>query len=122
MRGQRAKLAASEETEALDADSEVIDVSEHKPRRIPSKTWREHIKKVWEVDPLLCPTCQREMRIVSLINELKVIERFLRQLGLWDQGVRAHTGTDPPAQTMIEPWLEDPCPDYETEVSTHASA
>ena len=26
----------------------MIDVSEHKPRRIPSKKWRELIKKVWE--------------------------------------------------------------------------
>ena len=31
-----------------------------KPRRIPSKKWRELIKKVWEADPLLCPHCQHE--------------------------------------------------------------
>jgi hypothetical protein len=34
--------------------------------RIPSKKWRELIKKVWEADPLLCPHCQHEMRIVAL--------------------------------------------------------
>ncbi len=32
------------------ADVEVIDVSEYYPPRIPSKTWRECIKKIWEVD------------------------------------------------------------------------
>ena len=47
---------------------EVIDVSAHEPRRIPSKKWRELIKKVWEADPLRCPKCSREMRIVSLID------------------------------------------------------
>ena len=29
-------------------------------RRIPSKKWRELIKKVWEADPLRCPKCSRE--------------------------------------------------------------
>ncbi len=35
-----------------------IEIIEHlalKPRRIPSRSWRELIKQVWEVDPLLCP-------------------------------------------------------------------
>jgi len=31
---------------------EVLDVSSYHPRRIPPGTWRECIKKVWEVDPL----------------------------------------------------------------------
>ena len=44
---------------------EVIDVSGHKPRRIPSAKWRELIKKVWEADPLMCPKCQKEMRMVE---------------------------------------------------------
>jgi len=35
---------------------EVIDVSDYHPPRIPSKKWCELIKKVWEVDPLICPT------------------------------------------------------------------
>ena len=37
--------------------SAVIEIIEHpalKPRRIPSRSWRELIKKVCEVDPLLC--------------------------------------------------------------------
>ena len=36
-------------------DVAIIDVSEYDPPRIPSKTRRECIKKIWEVDPLLCP-------------------------------------------------------------------
>jgi hypothetical protein len=65
MRGRRSKQAAA----VVQPDGKaaaVIDVSEHKSRRIPSKKWRELIKKVWEADPLLCPRCQKEMRIVSL--------------------------------------------------------
>jgi len=58
------------------------EVSGARPRRIPSAKWRELIKKVWEADPLLCPKCAREMRIVALIDDRAVIERILRHLGL----------------------------------------
>ena len=33
-----------------------------------------HRKKVREADPLICPTCKREMRIISLIDERDVID------------------------------------------------
>jgi hypothetical protein len=126
MRGQRDKLAA-EEAEKLDETAEpsnIIDVSDHKPRRIPSKKWRELIKKVWEADPLLCPKCQKEMRIVSLIDDRAVIERILRHLGLWQQGVRVMPSRAPPAnETVSEHWLDDPFPDYDTEpVMMYANA
>ena len=66
------------------AASAVIEIIEHRalrPRRIPSRSWRELIEKGWEVDPLLCPQCQHEMRIVSHINDAQIIERILRHVG-----------------------------------------
>ena len=79
-----------------------------------------HRKKVWEADPLICPNCQREMRIVSLIDEREVIEKMLKCLGLWQQGVRVdpqqQSGTDPPnGDWVYEPVEQDPFPDYDTE-------
>ena len=68
IRGRRAKQGDEEVQTEGDA-VEVIDVSAHEPRRIPSKKWRELIKKVWEADPLRCLKCSREMRIVSLIDQ-----------------------------------------------------
>jgi len=117
MRGQRDKRAAEEAHAAGVRAVQIIDVSEHKPRRIPSAKWRELIKKVWEAGPLLCPKCQKETRIVALIDERPVIERILRHLGLWEQGVRVATARAPPelADRVIEPWLDDPFPDYDTE-------
>jgi hypothetical protein len=117
IRGQRNKRAA-EEAKAAGLAVQIIDVSEHQPRRIPSPKWRELIKKVWEADPLLCPRCSHEMRIVSLIDERAVIERILRHLGLWDQGMRVSPTTGPPAEIVdrvIEPCFDDPFPDYDTE-------
>ena len=124
MRGQRDQRAA-EEAAAAGQVVQIIDVSEHKPRRIPSAKWRELIKKVWEADPLLCPKCQKEMRIVALIDDRDVIERNLRHLGLWEQGVRVSPARAPPeiAEWVIEPCCDDPFPDYDTEpVMMYANA
>jgi hypothetical protein len=93
MRGQRLKKEAGEQSEPCTA-VRVIDVSEYQPRRIPSAKWRELIKKVWEADPLECPNCGHEMRIVALIDEGAVVDlpamlrialqagKILRHLGL----------------------------------------
>jgi len=40
------------------------------------------IRKVNEVDPLLCPSCGGRMRIVSFIEDPKVIDRIIRHLEL----------------------------------------
>ena len=68
----------------------------------------------WEADPLLCPRCSHEMCIVSLIDDRAVIERILRHLGLWQQGVRVAPARapPPPAEWVIEPRCDDPFPDY----------
>jgi hypothetical protein len=57
------------------------------------------------------------MRIVSLIDDRDVIERILRHLGLWDQGVHVAPARAPPeiVERVIELWLDDPFPDYDTE-------
>jgi predicted ATP-grasp superfamily ATP-dependent carboligase len=62
---------------------EVIDVSSYKPRRLPSTTWRDCIKKVWEVDPLECPHCHAEMKIISFISksQSEVIRKILVAYG-----------------------------------------
>ncbi len=57
------------------------------------------------------------MRIVALIDDREVIERILRHLGLWEQGVSVLPARAPPeiADRVIEPWLDHPFPDYDVE-------
>ena len=62
---------------------EIIDVSEYKPRRIPSKQWRDCIKKIYETDPLCCPKCGGEMKIISFITDQELIRQILKHLRLW---------------------------------------
>ena len=54
----------------------IIDVSDYRPKKIPSPQWRECIKNVWEVNPLACPKCGGEMKIISFINEADVIRNI----------------------------------------------
>jgi len=38
----------------------------------------------YEVDPMLCPHCGAEMRLMALIEDEPVIEKILRHLHLWE--------------------------------------
>ena len=55
MRGQRDKRRAVAVQAAADNAVELIDVSEHKPRRMPSAKWRELIKKGLGGRPITVP-------------------------------------------------------------------
>jgi hypothetical protein len=50
-----------------------------------------------------------EMRTVSLIGEMDVSERICAISGSGKRWVRAF-GTDPPGETTLDPWLDDPLP------------
>jgi hypothetical protein len=80
---REAGLLKPGEEPAKEPDSTVLDVSAYDPPRIPPSTWRQLIKKVWEVDPLCCPRCGEELRTISMIHDPEVIRKILEHLGLW---------------------------------------
>jgi len=49
------------------------------------KRWSYFIRKVYETDPLTCPKCQGEMRIISFIDQPDVIKKNPQHLGLWEE-------------------------------------
>jgi hypothetical protein len=49
---------------------------------VPSKGWAEMIRKVYEVDPLLCPSCRGQMKIISFIEDHKVVDKIIAHLKL----------------------------------------
>jgi len=72
MRGDRLKAESDLEEKTVEnseAGDEIIVVSGFKPQKISLLMWRECIKKIWEVDPLLSPHCGSLMKIVSFIYE-----------------------------------------------------
>jgi hypothetical protein len=65
------------------------------PRPVPSKGWAalapkrriglrsaEMIRKIYEVDPLICPRCGGRMRVVAFLTEYAVVDRIIRHLTL----------------------------------------
>jgi len=58
--------------------------------------WARLIRKIYEVDPLLCPRCKHPMKIVAFIEEDSTIQKILKHLGLWE--TRSHS---PPPSSII---------------------
>ena len=44
------------------------------------RSWAQLIKRVYDVDPLLCPSCGAEMRIIAFIIDHDVVDAILRHL------------------------------------------
>ena len=42
--------------------------------------WARLIRKVFEVDPLLCSTCGSQMKIIAVLTDPKVVDRIIRYL------------------------------------------
>jgi hypothetical protein len=46
--------------------------------------WARLIKRVYEVNQLICPHCGCEMRFLVVVEEGLIIEQILRHAGAWD--------------------------------------
>ena len=61
------------------------------------------IRRVYEVDPLVCPRCGGEMRIVSFITQPVVIKRIVNHLRQREKAVarppRPAVGQEPPVRS-----------------------
>ena len=66
-------------------------------RRARRRAWARHIRRVYEVDPLLCANCGGSMRIISVILEHRVITKILSHLAR--KGIKP--GRAPPGQNGV---------------------
>lgn len=78
-RGVRKKAEVAASAAAGDSSSE----NDVPPRS--NSTWAMLIKRIYEVDPLICPQCGGQMKVVAFIEppQSEVIEKILRHCGLW---------------------------------------
>jgi ribosomal protein S27E len=90
-RGQRRKRQQAAEAAALGAGRATLPIAgplalELPPRSRASQTWAMLIKRVYEIDPLECPNCGGQMKVVAFIEppQADVIEKILRHCGLWN--------------------------------------
>ena len=67
---------------------------------VPSKGWAEMIRKIYEVDPLIWPSCGGQMKIISFIEDHKVIDKIIDHLKLTFMAERP-----PPPQSVPQELL-----------------
>ena len=77
-RGERAKLAAHSAQEP-ESDSESDYRNEFR-----KSAWAACIKRIYEIDPLECPKCKSQMRIIAFIQDEHSIKDIMRAEGLPD--------------------------------------
>lgn len=66
------------------------------------------IRKVYEVDPMLCPKCGGRMKVVAFITEVAVVDRIIDHLKL------TFVAEKPPPESVFQdlPMVADPPVDY----------
>ncbi len=67
------------------------------------RRWAELLRRIFEVDPLACPRCGEEMRIVAFITEPQQIDRILDHL----RPEPLATGTDR-GDLQLDVWASSP--------------
>lgn len=61
------------------------------------RSWAQLIKRIYEVDPLVCPSCGSEMKVIAFIIDHAVVDRILRHL----ERVEAGRTRGPPQNAAI---------------------
>ena len=56
-------------------------IEDESPKNL-NRSWARLIKKIYEVDPLLCPKCGGDMRIIAFIDDYKIVKKILDYLGI----------------------------------------
>ena len=73
-RGERAKLIPPPE------DKTETD----EMREFPKSSWAACIKRIYEIDPLECPKCKAQMRIIAFIQDEHSIKDIMKSQGIAD--------------------------------------
>ncbi len=66
-RGERAKLAPPDEEQESDYR-----------REFRKRSWAACIKRIYEIDPLECPKCIAQMRIIAFIQDARSIKDIMK--------------------------------------------
>jgi hypothetical protein len=81
-RGKRRKAGREHEKTvgAVSGPPSITARAEARDVRALRRSWAQLIKRIYEVDPLLCPSCGSEMKVIAFITEPAVVDAILRHL------------------------------------------
>jgi len=78
-RGKREKAASANPSSPHQAPEDTA-IPDGPYRAALRRRWAELIRRVYEVDPLICPRCGSEMRVIGFITQPALIDRILDHL------------------------------------------
>jgi DNA-directed RNA polymerase subunit RPC12/RpoP len=67
---------------------------------VPSKGWAEMIRKVYEVVPLICPSCGGKIIVIAFSEDPKIIDKIIKHLKL-----SFHAEQPPPPKVVLHELL-----------------
>jgi hypothetical protein len=73
-RGERKK------SEPKQAPSSMGPETLPEPKKKPSFLWAECMKRTYEINPMLCPKCGKEMRIISFITDYHELQKIIASM------------------------------------------
>jgi len=60
----------------------VLCMVEEELKLIPPKGWAEMIRKIYEVDPMVCSKCGGAMKVIAFITDHEAVDRIIGHLKL----------------------------------------
>lgn len=84
VRGKRAKLNKAAITDLTGLPDPITS---------PSASWAACMKRVFEINPLECPRCMAEMRIISFLTDTREIKKIMDNIGI--------PGPEPPKKIPV---------------------
>ena len=81
-RGKRRKAGREQEKTvgAVSGPPSPTARAEARDARALRRSWAQLIKRIYEVDPLVCPSCGGTMKVIAFITEHAVVDAILRHL------------------------------------------
>ena len=107
-RGEERKIAAAAAAEGA-KETGIQTVTE--PPGKASRTWAACMKRIFEVDPLVCPKCNSQMKIIAFITDPKELAAISKSLGVEPFEKPQKVRAPPAAETVYEPFTDDTLPE-----------
>jgi hypothetical protein len=101
-RGQRRRALEDQPSANVDrAPSLMLEEAQARSpeARALRRSWAEMIKRVYEINPLVCPECGSEMKIIAFIIDHSVVDKILRHLKRREEEGR---GRGPPGRSELQ--------------------
>ena len=110
VRGETAKRERLE-NEQKEIDQNLTPIEKEPPPPRASSSWAACIKRIYELNPLACPRCKSEMRIIAFLQDPKEILKITKSLGI--EKARSPPPSSRRNKTDDEYQFIDELPDYD---------